>query len=333
VRILIRPRLPVLALLLLAPSIPELLTGSTPVSNLIYNPAGFAVSYGFDIALYGTGALLIREASVILAKGWASALLWGAAYGIAEEGFAVHTFFERSGPPVGALTVYGSAYGVNWLWALGLTVFHATYSIALPILLTYLWFPGSRGVRWLDRGSVVLVAVVYVAVVAIFARLVGHGPSPEAFALFALIEAILLVAGARVPSGLLRVGPGPRRIGRGTIGVAGSLEWIAWLAVLLASGGPRLLAWGSAVGLAVLDALALGLVVRYVGREDLERSEFAFATGMMVPLFFWDLLFTFSIPGILAVSGLFAYLLYRFGAAIDLRASARGSPATPTSLG
>jgi len=105
VRILIRPRLPVLALLLLAPSIPELLTGSTPVSRLLVDPAGFAVSFAFDIGLYGTGALLVRELTLVLRKGWASVLLWGAAYGIAEEGLAVHTFFERSGPPVGALTV------------------------------------------------------------------------------------------------------------------------------------------------------------------------------------------------------------------------------------
>jgi hypothetical protein len=322
VRILIRPRLPVLALLLLAPSIPELLTGSTPVTRLVVDPAGFAVGYLLDIALYGTGALLIREVAVLLHKRWASILLWGAAYGIAEEGLAVHTFFERSGPPVGALEVYGSAFGVNWLWALSLTVFHATYSIALPILLTYLWFPAVQEKRWFDRGALAAIAMIFGAVVSVFGVLVGYGPSRPALALFLVLEAVLLVAGARVRGDLLRSAPGPRRLGRRWLAGAGSLEWIAWLAVLLLSGGARVIAWGAAAVVVVANAVALLAVVRRVGTVDLERSEFAFAVGMLVPLFVWDFLIEFSVPGILGVAALFAYLLYRLGRTLERRAAA-----------
>ncbi len=110
-RILGERRGPVFALLLLAPSIPELLTGSTPVSRLVTDPVGFAVSFALDVGLYGTGALLIREVCVAYRRGWASILLLGGAYGIAEEGFAVHTFFQRSGAPVGLLGSYGHAFG------------------------------------------------------------------------------------------------------------------------------------------------------------------------------------------------------------------------------
>jgi hypothetical protein len=321
VRVLIRPRAPVLALLLLAPSIPELLTGSTPVSRLLSDPAGFAVGYLFDIGLYGTGALLIREASVVLRKGWASVLLWGAAYGIAEEGLAVHTFFERSGAPVGALTVYGSAYGVNWLWALGLTVFHATYSIALPILLIYLWFPGVRARRWFDRGGLVVLAVVYVGVVAFFAVLVGHGPSPGLLGLFLAVEVVLLIVGAKVPAGLLSPREGPRTLGRWTIGLAGSLEWLAWVAVLIVSGGERIPAPAAAAVVVVGNGGALTALVRGVGTDDLDRSLFALAVGMLVPLFVWDAILESAVPGILAVAALFAYLLYRLGRTLDRRAA------------
>jgi len=331
VRILIRPRLPVLALLLLAPSIPELLTGSTPVSRLAYDPFGFLVSFLIDVGLYGSGALLIREFAVILRRGWGSILLWGAAYGIAEEGFAVHTFFQPSGPPVNALAHYGAAYGVNWLWALGLTVFHATYSIALPILLTYLWFPRVAAVRWVDRSGLAVTAVVYLGVVALFARLVGHGPSAWAFALFLGIALGLVALGARLPRDALRLRPGPTTVGPWTLGLAGALEWFAWITVLILSGGRR----GTALGLAAIvvaaNTGALALVLRRVGTASLERSEFLFAAGMMIPLFVWDLVVEFSVPGVLGVAAIFAYLLYRLGRTIDQRLARPAPAAAPLS--
>jgi len=332
VRILIRPRLPLVALLLLAPSIPELLTGSTPVTRLVYDPFGFLVSFLIDVGLYGTGALLIREFSVILRRGWGSVLLWGAAYGIAEEGFAVHTFFEPSGPPVGALSVYGAAYGVNWLWALGLTVFHATYSIALPILLTYLWFPRVSAVRWVDRGGLALTGAVYLGVVALFARLVGHGPSAWAFALFLAIALALVALGARLPRDALRLRPGPTTIGPWGLGTAGALEWLAWITVLILSGSSRVTALFAAGIVVAANGGALAIVLRRVGRASLERSEFLFASGMMIPLFVWDVVVEFSVPGILGVAAIFAYLLYRLGRTIDRRlATGPGAvPAAPS---
>ncbi len=151
-RILLWPRAPVVARLLLAPTIPELLTSSTPVSTLLFDPLQFLVSFAGIVGLYGTGALLIRESTAAYRKGWGTVLLMGAAYGIAEEGVAVRTFFQLGGSPVDALGSYGHLFGVNWFWALGLTLFHATCSIGLPILLTGLWFSEVRGRRWMDRG-------------------------------------------------------------------------------------------------------------------------------------------------------------------------------------
>ena len=325
-RILIRPRTPVLALLLFAPAIPELLTGSTPITNLVVNPLQFALSFGFDIGLYGTGALLIREFVVYYRKGWASILLLGAAYGIAEEGFAVHTFFLRSGSPVNALGWYGHAFGVNWLWALGITAFHATYSIALPILLTGLWFPEQRSTRWLDRGSVGLVAAIYLAVVAVFARLVGHGPSPGVLAFFLGVVAVLVALAWWAPADLLSVRPGPSRAGRTGLFFAGTLGFDAWVVLLILSGigrWPAIVAAGLLVG---IELAAVAFVVLRVGSERLERSEFYFATGMLVALFVFDIPVEFSVPGVLGVAALFGYLQYRLGRAIERRASRDASP-------
>ncbi len=331
VRILIRPRLPVLALLLLAPAIPELLTGSTPITPLFVDPIQFAVSFLFDIGLYGTGALLIREFAVRYGKGWASILLLGAAYGIVEEGLAVHTFFETSGPPVGALGVYGHAFGVNWLWALGLTVFHATYSIALPILLTQLVFPEVKESRWFDRGAVALLATVYLGVVGVFALTTGHGPSRPALAFFLVVVAALVALAWRVPGDLLRLKPGPRRIGRWGLWLAGSLEWDAWITVLVLSSSARVPAVVAALVVLLANLGALTLLLRRAGAEDLDRTKLYFATGMLVPLFLWDIPVEFSVPGILLVATVFAFFLYWLSRRIDRR-SREASGALPPGL-
>jgi len=315
----------VLALLLLAPSIPELLTGSTPITTLFFDPLAFAISFLGIVGLYGTGALLIREFTVYFHKGWATILLLGAAYGIAEEGLAVHTFFEPAGrAPVDALGWYGHAFGVNWLWALGLSAFHAVYSIALPILLVQLWFPAVKAVRWLDRGAVALVATIYVAVVALFALVVGYGPSPALLALFLALIAALIALAILVPADLLRVRPGPSRIGSWGLALDGALFFLGWTSVLiLSSSGDRVPAVVAGVVVAGVSLGAILVIVRRVGTTDLDRSKFYFASGMLGVLFAWDVIVEFTVPGILLVSALFVYLLYRLHRTIEARAPVR----------
>jgi len=327
VRILIRPRLPVLALLLLAPAIPELLTGSTPISELFFNPIGFAVGFPLDIALYGAGALLIREFTIVFHKGWGSVLLLGAAYGIAEEGFEVHTFFAPPADTVGALGNYGHLFGVNWLWALALTVFHATYSIALPILLTYLWFPQVKQVRWFDRGAAELLATLFVGEVVVFGYLVGHGPSPGALAFFVVLVAVLVALALRAPRYLVSARPGTRRVGRNAWVFLGTVEFAVYILILFLSSTWLIPAVGAAVFLVLADGAVLFLVLRWVGTDDLERTEFYFAVGMLIALFAWDVLIEFIlVPGILGVSAVFVYLLFRLSRTLDRRSAAPAIP-------
>jgi hypothetical protein len=324
----LRENFPILALLLLAPTIPELLTGSTPVTTLVYDPFQFLISFGLDIGLYGTGALLIREFAVVYRKGWASILLLGAAYGIAEEGFAVHTFFQASGSPVNALGSYGHAFGVNWLWALGLTIFHATYSIALPILLVQLWYPATRSERWLRRPrSLALVAFVYFGEVVLFARLVGHGPSPAALGFFLGLVAVLLALAYRMPADALAVRPGRTRLGRLGLVLAGTLSFSGWVVVLFLSATSWVPAVGAAVVVAVTNGGALAVIVRRVGIDDVEWAKYWFATGMLAILFVWDVPVEFSVPGILAVTAIVAYLQYRLAGRIRSRST---EPSPPT---
>ncbi|MGP8076754.1 MAG: hypothetical protein ACLP8Y_08545 [Thermoplasmata archaeon] len=333
-----RRNLPAYALLLLAPSIPELLTGSTPITELVVNPIGFVVGFTLDIALYGAGALLIREFAVQFQKSWASILLLGAAYGIAEEGFEVHTFFLPSGPPVNALGSYGHLFGVNWVWALALTVFHSTYSIALPILLTCLWFPQVKNARWLGRRTITILAGVFVGEVVIFGSLVGHGPTPAVLAFFVAVVALLVALALWAPRYLLSVRPGSRTVSPRALGLLGAVEFAAYSLVLVFSTTRAIPAVGAAIFLVLANAATLYLVLRWVGTEDLERSEFYFAAGMMSALFVWDVLIEFiGVPGILAVTAVFIYLLFRLNRTLNARHAvsrvpfgARGPPPVGT---
>ncbi len=330
-RVLLRPRLPVLVLLLLAPTIPELLTGSTPVSELAYDPVQFAISFAGIVGLYGTGALLIREFAVFFRKGWASILLLGAAYGIAEEGLAVHTFFEPAGlAPVGALGAYGHAFGVNWLWALGLTGFHAVYSIALPILLVQLFYPEAREARWLDRGAILLVAAVYVFEVALFSVVVGHGPTPELLALFLVIEAVLVALAYRAPADLLGVRNGASRIGSWGLAFTGTVFLTVWVFVEAVANAPgRFPALAAGAVLVAASAGAIAIVVRRVGSQGLDRSKFSFAAGMLGALFVWDIVVELAVPGVLGVAAIFALLLYALHRRLRRRESADAPPGAP----
>jgi len=75
----------------------------------------------------------------------------GLAYGIVEEGLMVKSFFDPNWMDLGLLGVYGRWAGVNWVWSLELTLFHAVFSIAIPILLVELLFPDRRDESWVSR--------------------------------------------------------------------------------------------------------------------------------------------------------------------------------------
>lgn len=134
-----------LTLLFLSPAVGELVSGSSPPLEF-FNPIGLA---GL-LALYGCGALLVRDAVLRWGKGWLSLILLGCAYGVYEEGMVVKSWFDPGWMDLGVLGVYGRVGGVNWVWAVWLTVYHATISIALPIFMTGVLFPDLKTTRLLS---------------------------------------------------------------------------------------------------------------------------------------------------------------------------------------
>ena len=134
---------PALALWLVAPIFGELFSGSSPLNEYIQPLTFLTLSL-----LYGCGAIIVRELVVRWKKGWLAVLMLGLAYGIYEEGLLVQSFFDPTWMDLGRLAVYGRLWGVNWVWAEHLTIYHALISIAASIAFVEALYPERRDESW-----------------------------------------------------------------------------------------------------------------------------------------------------------------------------------------
>ncbi|WP_433441030.1 hypothetical protein [Nonomuraea sp. CA-141351] len=147
-----RGRWAALLLAALTPVVAELTLGNPPLRQawliLLWVP------------IYGAGTVLVRELVRRAGRGWAAILLLGAAYGIVEEGLALQALTSP--------TIYGVAgwaprvLGLNSAYTELNIPYHAVFSVALPILLLDLIFPGLRRQPYLGRTGLVVAGVVFV---------------------------------------------------------------------------------------------------------------------------------------------------------------------------
>jgi hypothetical protein len=151
-----RKSCPALFLFILSPVCGELLSGSAPPVEF-FTPLTFITL----CVLYGGGAVLVREMVFRWKKGWLSILVAGAAYGIIEEGLMVKSFFDPAWMDLGILGTYGRWLDVNWVWTVELIIYHAIFSIGIPILITTLLFPAQKGSPWVSRGWLITIFVFF----------------------------------------------------------------------------------------------------------------------------------------------------------------------------
>ena len=62
----------------------------------------------------------------------------------------VRSFFNPTWKDLGVLATYGRWVGTNWVWAEWLAIYHAIFSITIPIFLVELTFPQSKTRIWLS---------------------------------------------------------------------------------------------------------------------------------------------------------------------------------------
>jgi len=179
---------PALILFFLAPAIAELLSGSAPPSEF-FNPVGFLLL----ASLYGSGALIVRELKIRWNKGYVSLFILGAAYGILEEGLMVKSFFDPNWMDLGILGSYGRWMNVNWVWAEWLTIYHAIFSIAIPITLVELAYAEKRNESWIGNKTLTSLILLLGIVTAIgYFALTPYRP-PIIQYMLAIMSVIILI--------------------------------------------------------------------------------------------------------------------------------------------
>ncbi len=148
---MLRRSAPVLVLAVLAVVVPEILFGSTPLTEL----GRILVT----MPIYAGGAVLIRELARRRRVGWPQIAMLGAAYGLIEEGLVLGSIFSPN--LFNAALVGGRLFGVNWTWTEWTLGYHAVWSVSIPILLAELLFPARRTEPWLGRIGLVVAGLVY----------------------------------------------------------------------------------------------------------------------------------------------------------------------------
>ena len=201
---------PWLVLLLLAPAMGELLSGSSPPTEF-FQPFGFTIL----VALYGCGALVCRELKVRWRKGVGTLILLGCGYGVLEEALMVASFYNPSWMDLGVLGGFGRAWGVNWVWAVELTIYHALFSVVTPVILVELAYPSRKSTPWLTERQLKIVAAALLLDVGagfiLFGTMLGYWPPAAQYLLGVAVTLGFIYAARRLPSDWARRGARPMR--------------------------------------------------------------------------------------------------------------------------
>ncbi|MBG0816375.1 hypothetical protein [Planomonospora sp. ID82291] len=288
-------RSPVITLFLLAPLVAEVLSGSTPLTGI----AGLV----FFVPMYGGAAVLIRETAVRRGGGRSAVLLLGLAFALLEEGLVVQAIFHPQAVEAASWGAAGGRLlGAHVTFTLAVLVYHAVWSIALPILLCDLIFPATRSRPLLGRTGLAVTAAAFTAGVVLVAVLVRSRiapglPVPVARSLgVALAVGALVRIAVRLPArGGRRASRAARasRTARGTartpapwaVALASAAAGSTFLLVLMvpAASGHRPVPEPVSVGAAVaIAAAALVASHRRIGDGGWdERRRFALAAGLL----------------------------------------------------
>jgi hypothetical protein len=141
-------------LVILAPVIAEVLSGSTRISFIyVLIP---------EIMVWGVGALLSRELVRRWRAGGVSLLMLGLALSIAEE-FIIQQTSIAPLPFPGADPNLDRLWGVNWLYLLFMLGFESVFVVLIPVQVTELIFPAFRHKPWLRKRGLIGCCVTFVA--------------------------------------------------------------------------------------------------------------------------------------------------------------------------
>ena len=223
-----------------------------------------------------------------------------------NEGLQTGGFFDPHFYAVAsnALENYGRWGGVNVVWALEITIFHAVFSIAVPIIIVDALFPSLVYQRLLGNMSL-LVFLILLLMITVAQRMIltfRQPPiNPYAF-IFLIVLMLLLTLSARAfPSSEVSA---PRRTPSNTILFVSTLiASVSWLIVI-----PRLLAY---IHLPIVDTFTIfGLLYLIswflLGFASISsRNRVAIAAGAEGPLIVHAMLSAIFVPAAITLAVLF----------------------------
>ncbi len=271
---------PLFCLLILSPGIPEYLSGSSNMGILVLNPPVFFLLLAANLALYGPGVILIREAKIRWNKGWASVFLMGAAYGIVEEGLALRWL------------------GVNWVWTVGLVIFHSVFSIGLPILIFGLAFPDLKSKSLVSTKGIRLSILALATDSVLLSLLVNYWPAEiwGLLILSSIVVVLLLVAAKKLPADFLKsVRAEPRWRPRAFF-LLGAAFFPIWLVAAGFAAGANIFPPVVIVFDVVASLWLLRLVFRSMGTQLNQAHKVAFAFGLISPIIIFGIAASASFP-------------------------------------
>jgi hypothetical protein len=236
---------------------------------------------------------------------------------VGEEGFAAKTMINPNSPIIGN-QAYSHWLGINWVPLAALTIFHAAFSIAVPILLIELIYPETKGRRLLGKLGLPVTLVVYGLDVLLLSIWFGdpYHPPPFPIVFLSVYAAALTLAAYLVPRSFLQAkGERPNR-GERTFLLLGLGVMIGFFVIgggLTPLGGltTRFLPWPATVALFVPFAgLTAWYLVNHAGRSENDLVKIAFLLGMTLIFIPMDIMLEISGDvGVLVYTALIIRLL------------------------
>jgi hypothetical protein len=274
-------RLPVLVMLLLPAFIAEALSGATP-PLMFFGQPNILVSFTL---YYGSAAILARELTVRWRRGWPSVLLLGATFAIVQEGLGTKVFFDPTRTELSPLVNYGTdPAGVHWVFIVQLIIYHAVYSVTVPVLLVELMFRDRRGEPWVGNRMLWLAMLCIAVITWLLYLIYSYTPPPGPYITATVAAIIVFVLARRVPCKLAASGSAQAWAPSGyfLLGLtAGALFFLVSFGAPSANVPPLL----TALALPGIAAVGGRIVARHSTSPSwAARHELGLAAGLLAPL-------------------------------------------------
>jgi hypothetical protein len=149
---------PILLLVLIAMVLPELLTGSSPISTFLSPSHLIILFFG-----YGLPVLLVREIAVRNHFSFGGIFILGFAGGVFSEGFLAKTLIRANELPISQYNDYGYILGVSFPFTVVIGFWHALASLLMPILLVYWLYPENSKRPWFNKKLTIVLTIILLA--------------------------------------------------------------------------------------------------------------------------------------------------------------------------